>query len=211
VLVRLEHEIYVQNLQHPNHYGQCVRVCVCVYCTDDPSWEHKALVPGQEPADALQALQEQAAKKAAADKQAAAAAQQEAAAAREAEAQKAAAAAAAAAAAEPTRVVQTSVPVQQPGVLSATIGMQDSPTTQAEAAQQRQRTAFIGQAASWGTVICILGLMGLVVLWHMRSSSTGNGQGVGRRWGRYAAVSRRPPSPPPGHRTSSAAPAERLV
>jgi hypothetical protein len=76
--------------------------------------------------------------------------------------------------------------------------LQDQASVQAEAAQQRQWTAIIGQAASWGTMICIAGMLGLVILWQMRGPSNG-GPLMGRRWGRYSRL-QRPPSPTPAER-----------
>ncbi|WIA28903.1 hypothetical protein OEZ86_011427 [Tetradesmus obliquus] len=64
-----------------------------------------------------------------------------------------------------------------------------------EQAQQGQRSAFISQAVTLATFICVAGVIGIVVLWSMRSSSNGAGRGKwGRRWG-YAQVGRRSPSP----------------
>lgn len=135
------------------------------------------------------------------------------AAAKEEEAQRTAAAAAAASNALPSEAARTVVHAEEGGGVSAGgqqvggfvgqgvgvgVDMQDNASVRDEAVQQRQRRAFIGQAASWGTVICIAGLLGLVVLWQMRAASSGAG-GV-RRWGRYAALQRRPPSPSPQER-----------
>jgi hypothetical protein len=170
---------------------------------EDKSWEHKALIAGQEPANSLQALKDAEAKAAADEAAKQEAAEKEEEAAKEAVTRKAAADAAAAAAAanaavanDATREVQTEVP--KTGAAQQTWAM-DSTQIQAEAAQQRQWTAIIAQAASWGTIICIAGLLGLVVLWQMRSAAL-NGPVMGRRWGRYAPLQRRPPSPAPADR-----------
>lgn len=187
---------------------------------DDKSWAHKALVAGQEPANSMAALKEAADKAAAAEAAARAKEEEEAAkvkeaAAREAAAQKAAAdaaaaaaaasaAAAAAAASETTRGVQTdatsaaAAAVQQQQQWG--MDLQDSASVQAEAAQQRAWTSIIANAASWGTIICIAGLLGLVVLWQMRAAAPNMGPLMGRRWGRYAPLQRRPPSPAPADR-----------
>jgi hypothetical protein len=64
-----------------------------------------------------------------------------------------------------------------------------------EQVQQGQRKAFISQAVTLATFICIAGVIGIVVLWSMRTSNGGLGRGKwGRRWG-YAPVGRRSPSP----------------
>ena len=183
----------------------CVIMCVC---TGDPAWEVKALVAGQEPPNSLQLLKEQQATKAAAEKEAAekeAAAQKAAADKKAADAAAAAAAQAAAQAAAANDAsrevqVQTNSGIGSSGQAWGGMDLHDQASVQAEAAQQRQWTAIIGQAASWGTMICIAGLMGLVVLWQMRGPSSSGGPLMGRRWGRYAPLQRRPPSPSPADR-----------
>lgn len=189
-------------VQSPDTRAGCMLLCLCV--ADDKSWVHKALVAGQEPVNSLQALKDAEAKAAADEAAKKEAAEKEAAAAKEAATKKAAADAAAAAAAnaaaanDATREVQTEVPKTGAAQQSWGMDLKDSTSGQAEAAQQRQWRAIIAQAASWGTIICIAGLLGLVVLWQMRSAS--NGPLMGRRWGRYTALQRRPPSPAPADR-----------
>jgi len=183
----------------------------------DKAWEHKTLTAGQEPPPTWQQAQQQELERQRIAEQEAREAADRAAAAKKEEAQRTAAAAAAAAAAAgsnvgPSEAARTVVHAEEGGGVSGGqqvggfvgqgvgvgVDMQDNASVRDEAVQQRQRRAFIGQAASWGTVICIAGLLGLVVLWQMRAASSG--AGGGRRWPRYAPLQRRPPSPSPQER-----------
>lgn len=58
---------------------------------------------------------------------------------------------------------------------------------QSEHMQQGQRKAFLSQAVSLATFICIAGVVGVVVLWRMRSSVAPRAKWV-RKWGTYAPV-----------------------
>jgi hypothetical protein len=103
--------------------------------------------------------------------------------------------------------------LQQPqggGGGGGTAHPEDSKSGRDEAAQQRQRKAFSGQAASWATLICLAGVVGVVVLWHKRGGANPLGA-VARKWGprRYELVPQRlPPSPMVPVTTSNG---ERLV
>jgi hypothetical protein len=178
----------------------------------DKAWaQFKALEPGKEPPQQL--LQDVLhAKEAAAAAAAAAAAEEE----QERSRQQAA---------EAARTVQDQQPApaaQQPWQPPSTASWvssgdplaqfggdsrpQDSASGLEEAVQQSQRKAFIGQAASWATIICIAGVLGVVVMWQMRGGPVAAvAGGLTRKWAprvmdsrRYELVpQRRPPSPSP--------------
>lgn len=61
---------------------------------------------------------------------------------------------------------------------------------QDEQMQQGQRRAFISQAMSIATFICVAGVVGIVVLWRMRSNVAPRAKWV-RKWGGYAPVRNR--------------------
>eukprot|EP00878_Enallax_costatus_P025915 GHUV01027772.1.p1 GENE.GHUV01027772.1~~GHUV01027772.1.p1 ORF type:complete len:306 (-),score=106.27 GHUV01027772.1:157-1074(-) len=61
---------------------------------------------------------------------------------------------------------------------------------QDEQRQQGQRRVFISQAMSVGTFICVAGVVGIVVLWRMRSNVAPRARWV-RKWGTYAPVNTR--------------------
>eukprot|EP00775_Hariotina_reticulata_P005633 gene5633-5872_t len=67
---------------------------------------------------------------------------------------------------------------------------QSEDARQRDQQQQHQHRMSVGQTMTLATFFCVAGLIGLLVVWHMRSR--GAGGKWGRKWGGYAAVPRRP-------------------